>query len=91
MACSCTEPEDQGYPHADLGHLVSGYDAGYYSYLRQVTFILPCKAITHNRYSVLTCLRQSFLSLHSLRIQGVYQLGTDTEREFLNSGEAEMS
>ncbi|KAF5631049.1 hypothetical protein F25303_9722 [Fusarium sp. NRRL 25303] len=35
------EPEDQGYTHADLGHLVSGYDAGYYSYLRQVTFILP--------------------------------------------------
>ncbi|KAF5229286.1 hypothetical protein FANTH_14276 [Fusarium anthophilum] len=32
------EPEDQGHPHADLGHLVSGYDAGYYSYLRQVTF-----------------------------------------------------
>ncbi|KAI1054566.1 hypothetical protein LB506_010632 [Fusarium annulatum] len=22
------EPGDQGYPHADLGHLVSGYDAG---------------------------------------------------------------
>ncbi|KAF5624965.1 hypothetical protein F52700_9340 [Fusarium sp. NRRL 52700] len=32
------EPEDQGYPHADLDHLVSGYDAGYYSYLRQVAF-----------------------------------------------------
>lgn len=81
------EPEEQGYPHADLRHLVSGYDAGYYSYLRQVTF----SAITHNRSSVLTCLRQSFLSLHSLRIQGMYQLGTDIEREFLNSVEAEMS
>lgn len=85
------EPGDQGYPHADLGHLVSGYDAGYYSYLRQVTFTLPCKVITHNRSSVLTCLRQSFLSLRSLRIQGVYQLGKNTEREFLNSVEAEMS
>ncbi|KAF5562706.1 hypothetical protein FNAPI_3025 [Fusarium napiforme] len=34
------QPEDQGYPHADLGHLVSGYDAGYYSYLRRVDLYL---------------------------------------------------
>lgn len=27
------KPEDQGHPQADFHHLVSGMDAGYYSYL----------------------------------------------------------
>ncbi|KPM38153.1 hypothetical protein AK830_g8410 [Neonectria ditissima] len=27
------EPQDRGHPHTDFGHLFSGYDAGYYSYL----------------------------------------------------------
>jgi metallopeptidase MepB len=28
--------EDRGHPHVHFGHLLSGYDAGYYSYLRYV-------------------------------------------------------
>ncbi|KAK0385539.1 hypothetical protein NLU13_6719 [Sarocladium strictum] len=31
-------PEQRGYPHADFTHLVSGYDAGYYSYLAAHVF-----------------------------------------------------
>ncbi|KAI5245791.1 hypothetical protein E4T43_02926 [Aureobasidium subglaciale] len=28
-----TPPSERGHPHADFTHLLSGYDAGYYSYL----------------------------------------------------------
>ncbi|KAK0383367.1 hypothetical protein NLU13_9280 [Sarocladium strictum] len=31
-------PDQRGYPHADFTHLVSGYDAGYYSYLAAQVF-----------------------------------------------------
>ncbi|KAH6986940.1 peptidase family M3 [Ilyonectria destructans] len=32
------EPQDRGHPHTDFGHLFSGYDAGYYSYLAAHVF-----------------------------------------------------
>lgn len=28
------DPKDRGHPHAHFGHLLSGYDAGYYADLR---------------------------------------------------------
>ena len=38
MSLPHPKPHDRGHPHADFGHLVSGYDVGYYSYLAYVTF-----------------------------------------------------
>nr|XP_036577790.1 metallopeptidase [Colletotrichum truncatum]KAF6784849.1 metallopeptidase [Colletotrichum truncatum] len=38
MALPHPNPVDRGHPHADFSHVVSGYDAGYYSYLSAHVF-----------------------------------------------------
>lgn len=35
----CPDPEARGHPEANFHHLVSGMDAGYYSYLRYTPYI----------------------------------------------------
>lgn len=42
------DPRDRGHPYSDLGHLISGYDAGYYSYLRYFCHAQFCYSLIIN-------------------------------------------
>lgn len=93
MSLPHPNPHERGHSHADFGHLVSGYDAGYYSYLAYVNFSLQYNRIagTSANPVVLMSLPPICSRLRSLRIPVIRLSGTIIAALFSNREAVKMA